>query len=605
MTSMLLAPIVALGLVFQSSPPSGAAGSSGRAGAGGTQTGSGTSGATVKKGGHDLADILLPLVDRGVGSRDLAPPSPPTGTNVRVSSSSSGAQVAPVIAIDPTDRLHLIGAALDRGHGAYYASFDGGGTWSQFTETHDDTHDDTLEIGTAASATFGPAGESWLCRGIHYDYYGVRGDYLQIGLSPDGGVTEPTWSLPIAKKHPSLAVDSASGPFAGRVFVAASVDDIQESDHLYYILLSSTDDGGQTWTDVVVSDGTDTSVDWPSVAVGSSGAVHVVWHDPVLQQIESDVSLDGAATFGTDVEVAGAKGYHVPGVAPSFRPSPRLAVDTSGGPFQDTLYVVWTSDGGADGPDVVFSKSTDQGATWSDPVVASDVTTHSQFAPCIAVDPNGNVVIGFYDCRDDPNNRRVSFYVSRSSDGGATFQPNVKVSDADFDVSTITGWERVVAANGIATSDRMVHAIWTDGRNGDPDVYAGAAALDFSSDLASISASTGGTVTFTLSPGPLFGSTEYHVLGSLSGTTPGTDFFFENVPINYDLFTLATIYDANSNVFPGFTGALDASGAAAAQLVSGPLPPALIGVQMDFAALVRVNGAVRWGSAPTSVVIGN
>jgi hypothetical protein len=108
-----------------------------------------------------------------------------------------------------------------------------------------------------------------------------------------------------------------------------------------------------------------------------------------------------------------------------------------------------------------------------------------------------------------------------------------------------------------------------------------------------------------MDPGPLFQFTEYHVLGSLSGTTPGTDFYFENVPINYDLFTLATIYEANGPIFPGFTGNLDASGAATAQLVSGPLPPALIGVQMDFAALVRVAGGVRWGSAPTRVEIGN
>ena len=77
------------------------------------------------------------------------------------------------------------------------------------------------------------------------------------------------------------------------------------------------------------------------------------------------------------------------------------------------------------------------------------------------------------------------------------------------------------------------------------------------------------------------------------------------MPVNYDNFTLATIVLAGSSIFPGFAGTLDANGAASAQLVSGPLPPSLVGVQMDFASLARVGNAVRWGSSPTHLEIVN
>jgi hypothetical protein len=612
MTLTTSASLLALGFLVQSSPPTGAAGSAGAAGSGGVKAGDATSGATMtnqgKKPGHDLADILLPLAGSQRRSGSFGPPSPPALGDLRVNSRSGASQSQPQIACDPTDRRHLVATAVDlRNDGnpgsdcnaAFYASFDGGATWSEFLDTH--------PIGYAATASavaFGPAGETYLCTHLGVGPY----RWLRFGRSLDGGLTEPNWDdfgdLGSGGSEPSIAVDATHGGNSGRIYVAYGHFHADEESH-FWIGVATSADGGKSFDDKVVNDDLADTVFSPSAVVDSKGVVHVVFFDWSDGTLLADASSDGGATWGTDVAIANAQDSAVPGLSGSFHPRPRLAVDSSGGPFHDTLYVTWAQKGGSDGPDVVFSTSTDGGATWSAPRPASDATSNSQISPDVTVDPQGGVHFGFQDCRDDPGNRRVNTYASSSSDGGATLLPNVRLSAADFDPTTYGRGREVVLGSGIAASDREVHATWTDGRNGNNDVFTAPANLDLFTDVATISAATGGTATFTVSPGPLFGSTEYHVLGSLSGTTPGTDFFFENVPINYDLFTLATIYDANSNVFPGFTGALDASGAAAAQLVSGPLPPALIGVQMDFAALVRVNGAVRWGSAPTSVVIGN
>jgi hypothetical protein len=569
-------------------------------GSGAAKTGSSTTGATVKKGRHDLADILLPLAGGATRRDPASPPSPPGGSNVQVSSPNPAAQWSPMVVVDPTDRLHLIGAAIDRRHSMYrsvfYASFDGGATWSEAFDA--DGSDES-------NAAFGGAGEIYCCT-IRRHFPG--GGDLLVGRSFDGGATLTNWVKVTSFgstggiDQPALAIDRTSGAYAGSAYLAYA----SGAEGFSGVGCAVSSDGGATWKGAGVNDGPNTDgYGNTSLAVGPDGVVHVIYYDFTTGIIYSDASTDGGTTWGTDVEVAKVGSFDIPNGPKGVFPTPALAADTSDGPFRGNLYVVWATSGGSSGPDVVLSTSTDGGATWSAPMPASDVTTNSQFTPAIDVDENGNVNVGFYDCRDDPNNTRVNYYVSRSSDGGATFQPNVKVSDVDFDPTSYATGGRIVERSGLAASDRTVHAIWTDGRNGNNDVFTAPANLDLFTDVATISAATGGTATFTVSPGPLFGSTEYHVLGSLSGTTPGTDFFFENVPVNYDLFTLATIYDANSNVFPGFTGNLDATGAATAQLVSGPLPPELIGVQMDFAALVRVNGAVRWGSAPTSVAIGN
>src|SRR5262249_62029816 len=149
---------------------------------------------------------------------------------------------------------------------------------------------------------------------------------------------------------------------------------------------------------------------------------------------------------------------------------PSLAIDRRGGPFDGALYVAWTQDGTSD-PDVVFATSTDQGKSWSTPVLASDVSSNSQYAPSVAVDPQGTVNFTFYDARDDVNDRRVFRYLSRSSDGGATILPNWKVSDVDFDLTSGDGYV-AFDRTGTAASDRRVHAIWTDRRGGDNDIFA-------------------------------------------------------------------------------------------------------------------------------------
>ncbi|HEX8646529.1 MAG TPA: sialidase family protein [Thermoleophilaceae bacterium] len=117
---------------------------------------------------------------------------------------------------------------------------------------------------------------------------------------------------------------------------------------------------------------------------------------------------------------------------------PMMAVAPNG-----ELYATWSQydaapDAAADEDglqaDVVFVKSTNGGITWSTPaVVNQDKSNADQFQPQIAISPQGEVNIAYFDRRNDrrvvsggqvthAGNFFVDEYLSRSTDGGATWK---------------------------------------------------------------------------------------------------------------------------------------------------------------------------------------
>jgi hypothetical protein len=591
MMFLALTSIVGLILAPQASPNPASNGTT-------PSSGAKASGAANSNSSPDLADVLSLIQSRSGGQQGGGGRfSPPNGDDVQVSSPDPSLQFAPTIVVDPTDRLHLIGAATDLRsatiHSAFYASFDGGATWSE-----------SFDLGSATpTVAFGGGGEVFACAARSSGGGSPKSD-IYGGRSFDGGLTMTNW-VKITNNggyafagSATIAVDRSGGSRDGTAYIAFT----EGGQGFDYVELATSSDGGATWSIAGVSDSS-APVVLSSLAVDGQGVVCVAFYDYTQKAIFFDSSSDGGVTFGADVKIAAAKEFDIPNFVNLVSPAPRIAVDQSGGPFDGTLYVVWDK-GGSGGPDVVLSSSSDHGATWTTPIVVSDVTTESQFAPSITVDPQGNVVVGFYDARDDSSNHHVHFYVSRSSDGGATFQPNVALSDRPSTlVPADAGY--VVQRTGIAASDQRVHSIWTDDRNGNEDIFTSTGALDFSTDAEFLPASTGGTVTFTVSPGPLFQNDLYQIVGSTSGTTPGLDLFFVHLPLNFDPFFAWTIVLANGSSLPGFVGTLDATGTATGALVSGPLPPALIGYQMDFAVVVEVGSAFRWASDATHLEIGN
>jgi hypothetical protein len=101
-----------------------------------------------------------------------------------------------------------------------------------------------------------------------------------------------------------------------------------------------------------------------------------------------------------------------------FSMTPQAAVDAAG-----NISVVWEDDT-ANNSNILFSRSTDGGGTWSTPRNLSNSTGYS-FNPRIAVDSNGGINVVWVD--DTPGNQDVFF--SRSANGGASFSTPQNLSN--------------------------------------------------------------------------------------------------------------------------------------------------------------------------------
>jgi uncharacterized repeat protein (TIGR01451 family) len=132
------------------------------------------------------------------------------------------------------------------------------------------------------------------------------------------------------------------------------------------------------------------------------------------------------------------------------------------------VYAVWAESGpGADDADVMFSRSTDRGESWSAPVrVNVDANPpgdySSQFWPTMAVDPvDGDINIIWYSDENDPNRTDatplIDLYFTRSSDDGVSFDTPIRVTGASSRPGGFFGdYLGIDAYGGVA------HPIWVD-----------------------------------------------------------------------------------------------------------------------------------------------
>lgn len=236
-----------------------------------------------------------------------------------------------------------------------------------------------------------------------------------------------------------LAIDRSNSAFANRIYV--SWDRNQGNNQI--LLISHSSNGGVTWSaPVKVNDGT-TKFErvigaYPAVDQ-NSGVVYDSWHDYAKDIIFVDKSTNGGDTWGTDVIAARTHtgfGIDIGCVGGrSQSPAHALKVGPSG-----ALYLVYADKVTARGFDILLTKSTNGGATWSAPVTLNDdAGAADQFHPTLSVESNGaggdKVTVTFYDRRDDPANCFAHVFATQSTDSGATWSANVRQTSvsSDFD----------------------------------------------------------------------------------------------------------------------------------------------------------------------------
>ncbi len=234
---------------------------------------------------------------------------------------------------------------------------------------------------------------------------------------------------------------------------------------------------------------------YADIAIGPAGQVLVAYQNPATGQgpgtifVNADVDSLGAGGFGALVAATttnvGGFDFIPPQPDRSVDAEPGLAYDRSGGPNNGRVYLVYNEEAPdeSNDTDVMVRFSINNGAAWSAPVrVNDDAGTNSQFLPKIAVDQsNGDVGVSFHDARNDlPGdsdgaNNDAELFGSRSTDGGATFEPNFLVSGG---ISDEDGAEPPAPCcadldygdyAGLAFFQGILRPVWADNSNSTGD----------------------------------------------------------------------------------------------------------------------------------------
>jgi hypothetical protein len=141
---------------------------------------------------------------------------------------------------------------------------------------------------------------------------------------------------------------------------------------------------------------------------------------PTFDQI-TQVNLGGSLVFGGAINPGGLAGQLF------------LAVDRSGGPTNNNIYMLASVQTGGNGTDVMFARSTNGGVSFNAPQRINDDPVNPSkwhWFGTFSVAPNGRIDAVWFDTRNAANNTDSQLFYSYSTDGGVTWAANVAASNS-------------------------------------------------------------------------------------------------------------------------------------------------------------------------------
>src|SRR4051812_26345003 len=371
----------------------------------------------------------------------------------------SGLQTSPRsesdIRVNYWDPMKIIGASNNIGGSGMQAQFystDGGVTWGQTNlplqpgdAFQSDPTVDWTSDGTAWSTTIGiDASRSVL--------------QMRAYKSTDNGATwtfDATFSGSQTDSDKQIMwVDhSATSPFKDNIYA------IWHNGEPAY-MNRRTGPGGSWQTPIQVSgaESSGTAIG-DDVKTNAFGDVFGFWPTTGNLKVFVVKSTNGGVSYGTPVQIATTFGSFDIGI-PSMN-SRRALIYVSAGAYRtagkNLVYASWTDLSGVAGCNtpgnepgfntastcksrIWVARSTDGGATWSPAVKINDqASLNDQFNQWMVVDETtGALEIMYYDTVGDPGRNKVDVWTQSSFDDGVTWTPAVKVTSAQTD-ETVAG----------------------------------------------------------------------------------------------------------------------------------------------------------------------
>ncbi len=403
------------------------------------------------------------------------------------------------IAINPKNPRVLISSAVDARAGMWvYISTNGGKNWRNVNlgQVHTD-----WTTGNDPSVAFDADGVGYAMYGAFPNGNTTGESGVYVARTTDDG---QTWTahIPVIEHVGTMTKDSAfedkyyieidntpGSPYKGYMYTPWKR--VIDKDSSTQIVVSRSTDKGLTWSAPIgvsprkhgTSTDTTFGQSFPLTTTGPDGTLYVVWNDGPSRSIGFAKSTDGGLTFsaptyavqgyptlGTARKV-GKDVYHV--LKSTFRAEtyPTIMADVSSSSRRGWLYLAWAA---GRRPDIYFSRSTDKGATWSQPKFISSDTTNDQWWPWLSVDEtNGDIAVMYADSRNDTANIKLDTYISYSRDGGDTWIDR-RATDtmSDYRDNPYTGKIFAGDYSGNSFHDGHIYPSFLDTRRtGDNDVF--------------------------------------------------------------------------------------------------------------------------------------
>jgi len=282
-----------------------------------------------------------------------------------------------------------------------------------------------------------------------------------VTVTPDGqSGAEP--SIAINQYRPNQIAATAGGGL-----IAYSSDSGKT-----FTTINPAGEGGKTGGDPSLTFDDKGNLFYSFLAIQKNGAPSYWGHGTGGNGIWVQRSPDGGKTWNKAV---GVKVWTGTETGIKLEDMPRIWADANPkSPHRGNLYYAWI-EWGLENSIVLYSRSTDQGATWSTPIRISTIPGYPR-------DDNGSVVGIIGTVASDGTvyiiwNQGLNITLAVSRDGGKTFAPSrpiMNVGPPYFGgtggvpgVSRTMGFPQI----GIDRKSGELYVTWSDFRNGDVDVF--------------------------------------------------------------------------------------------------------------------------------------
>src|SRR3954470_4117885 len=242
---------------------------------------------------------------------------------------------------------------------------------------------------------------------------------------------------------------------------------------------SRSTDGGITWMNPI---NIPNKPIWGTLYVDSNGTLFIGGANPDTGQIwcirssnASNAAIIPTFDRVTPVELGGdivsGKSINPEGILGQLF----LAVDKSGTATNNNVYMLASVQptGAGVGSRVMFSRSTDGGASFSAPRRINDDPVNSKWHwfATLSVAPNGRLDAVWFDTRNAANNFQSQLFYSYSRDGGDTWSANLAVSDPFNPLIGYPNQKKIGDYITMVSDNDGGNVAYTATFNGEQDVY--------------------------------------------------------------------------------------------------------------------------------------